>query len=230
MWNQQIFYRFSLLCMTQNSIRLITEPQCRSVTVEVTAISLSKQSNWLQPLNSLTHLRTKKYPGPFTFGMADRRKRSHIISYSPYELQRSAQKRVRKDDSNTTTTITTITTTEVTLPLNDLPIPISHPRPFRQLFVCGTGDFGQLGLGVTTENTHIDKPELHYFLDLVISINSKNGSKDPCEAAIEQVCSGGMHSLVVDELGHVSPNKIFCYFLIHILDFLIYTQDLVMGS
>ena len=86
-------------------------------------------------------------------------------------------------------------------PMNDLPRPASHPRPGRQLFICGAGDYGQLGMGTSAHATQeLRKPRLHVGFELAMKtgmLGNKLG------AGIERAVSGGMHSLVIDEAGRV---------------------------
>jgi regulator of chromosome condensation len=84
--------------------------------------------------------------------------------------------------------------------MNDLPRPASHPRPARQLFVCGSGDNGQLGFGTTATYDH-RKPRLHVGFELQMKTGMLGIGP---HAGIERACAGGMHSLVIDENGGVS--------------------------
>ncbi|KAG8934737.1 hypothetical protein FRC02_009318 [Tulasnella sp. 418] len=83
-------------------------------------------------------------------------------------------------------------------PLNPLPGQKSHPRPPRQLFVFGNGDMGQFGLGTDTLGD-ITRPRLHKWFDEAV----RNGTLGGEGAGLEAVAVGGMHSLVIDELGRV---------------------------
>ena len=84
-------------------------------------------------------------------------------------------------------------------PLNPLVTPASHPRPGRQLFVFGNGDMGQFGLGLDTLGD-ITRPRLHAWFEAAIK-EGKLG--EAVGAGIERVAVGGMHSLIIDELGRV---------------------------
>ncbi|KAG8898922.1 hypothetical protein FRB99_007062 [Tulasnella sp. 403] len=84
-------------------------------------------------------------------------------------------------------------------PLNPLPGIPAPLRPARQLFVFGTGDMGQFGLG-TDVLGEIKRPRLHAWFDEAVK-DGKLGSE--AGAGIEHVAVGGMHNLVVDEAGRV---------------------------
>ncbi len=89
---------------------------------------------------------------------------------------------------------------KVQLPsLNPLPGIPEHTYPAKQLFVFGTGDMGQFGLG-TDMLGEIKRPRLHaWFEEQVVAgtLGERPG------AGLEAVAVGGMHNLVVDELGRV---------------------------
>ncbi|KAF8520331.1 hypothetical protein BU17DRAFT_65360 [Hysterangium stoloniferum] len=82
--------------------------------------------------------------------------------------------------------------------INDVPLPASHPRPPRLCFVFGTGDFGQFGLGTETLG-EISRPRLHAWFETA----AKGDTLGSDGAGVEKICAGGMHSLVIDEVGKV---------------------------
>jgi len=81
------------------------------------------------------------------------------------------------------------------------------------VFVCGTGDFGQLGLGVDNLS-EVPRPRLHKWFEensRLPQTNGQNGeaaavSQTPVlgEYGIEDFTCGGMHSLAIDSEGKVS--------------------------
>ncbi|KAG9035920.1 hypothetical protein FRB95_010323 [Tulasnella sp. JGI-2019a] len=83
-------------------------------------------------------------------------------------------------------------------PVNPLPGIPTHLRPPRNIFVQGTGDFGQLGLGVDTLGP-IKRPRLHAWFKEAIEEGKLGGEG----AGVESVAVGGMHNLVIDEIGRV---------------------------
>ena len=86
-------------------------------------------------------------------------------------------------------------------PMNDIPLPASHPRPGRQLFICGAGDNGQLGMGTSAHATQEHrKPRLHVGFELAMNTGLLGEEQG---AGIEGAVAGGMHSLVIDESGRV---------------------------
>ncbi|KAG8861728.1 hypothetical protein FRB96_002686 [Tulasnella sp. 330] len=82
--------------------------------------------------------------------------------------------------------------------LNLLPGVPTHLRPPMNIFVQGTGDFGQLGLGVDTLGP-IKRPRLHVWFKEAIEKGELGGES----AGVEKVAVGGMHNLVIDEAGRV---------------------------
>ncbi|KAI5123878.1 hypothetical protein M0805_005695 [Coniferiporia weirii] len=118
--------------------------------------------------------------------MAKRRERSQSPSDDP-----RVQKRVRIYDSSSSGV--------ERRPMNNLTIHASHPRPSRQLFICGDGSFGQLGMG-TDVMGELSRPRLHAWFETAVQSNVLGVEQG---AGIEQACAGGMHSLVIDEAGMV---------------------------
>ncbi|KAG8949789.1 hypothetical protein FRC04_008329 [Tulasnella sp. 424] len=84
-------------------------------------------------------------------------------------------------------------------PLNALPGIPPVVRPARQLFVFGTGNFGQFGLG-TDEIGEIKRPKAHSWFNEQME-EGKLGSEPG--AGLEMVVAGGMHNLAIDEAGRV---------------------------
>ncbi|PWN38779.1 RCC1/BLIP-II [Ceraceosorus guamensis] len=84
--------------------------------------------------------------------------------------------------------------------MNALPQPIvqtgiSSSSPV-QVFVFGTGDMGQNGLGEDALG-EIVRPRLH------VGFNEMNAQKEIGSLGIEQIAAGGMHTLAVDNLGRI---------------------------
>ncbi|KAG8989140.1 hypothetical protein FRB90_002384 [Tulasnella sp. 427] len=84
-------------------------------------------------------------------------------------------------------------------PLNALPGIPPTVRPAHQLFVFGTGNFGQFGLG-TDEIGEIKRPKVHAWFNEQME-EGKLGSEPG--AGLEMVVAGGMHNLAIDEAGRV---------------------------
>lgn len=88
-----------------------------------------------------------------------------------------------------------------TVQINEIPQPEEHVRPARQVFMFGTGDMGQFGLG-TDLLGEIARPRLHVWFEESV----KSGALgDGPGAGVEKIAAGGMHTLSLDELGRVSP-------------------------
>ena len=84
-------------------------------------------------------------------------------------------------------------------PLNIIPGPRPHSRPTHQLLIFGNGEMGQLGLGTEVQQT-FSIPKLHAWFESAIAggiLGDEEG------AGLERICAGGMHTLVIDELGRV---------------------------
>lgn len=84
-------------------------------------------------------------------------------------------------------------------PLPIVNTPPERIRPARQLFVFGTGEFGQFGLG-TDALASIKRPRLHAWCDEAVQDGILG---DEAGAGIESLAVGGMHNLMVDEVGRV---------------------------
>lgn len=83
--------------------------------------------------------------------------------------------------------------------LNPLPTPQAHPRPAPLLFVWGTGNAGQFGMGEDNLG-ELTKPQRNKLVEEMIQ-EGKFGEKG---AGFQAVAAGGMSSLLVDEQGTVS--------------------------
>jgi regulator of chromosome condensation len=83
-------------------------------------------------------------------------------------------------------------------PMNALPIVPEHPRPAPQLFGCGVGNFGQLGMGPDQLGEH-SKPKRNMLVESQIEEGAYGGEG----AGLETIAAGGMHTLFVDEKGTV---------------------------
>lgn len=78
--------------------------------------------------------------------------------------------------------------------MNPIPQPPGSSVSPRQLFIFGTGDMGQFGLGPDQDSAEIPRPKLHaWFAE---HIEEEGGG-------IESVACGGMHTLAIDERGRV---------------------------
>ncbi|KAF8318024.1 RCC1/BLIP-II [Clavulina sp. PMI_390] len=82
---------------------------------------------------------------------------------------------------------------------DDVVLPVSHPRPCRQLFVWGNGDMGQFGLGLDTLGD-IPKPQVHSIMQ---HLATSGGLGLEPGAGLEAIACGGMHSLAIDESGRI---------------------------
>ena len=137
--------------------------------------------------------------------MSKRQKRSHSPSPDLLAIQAS-HKRTRSDAGITTqreVSQQNAVGVSIPRPMNDLPQPEPHPRPAKQLFICGSGDFGQLGMGTTEEATRDHyRPTQHVWFEFAMRGESHMLGAEK-GAGIECAAAGGMHSLVIDELGRV---------------------------
>ncbi|GAB1527603.1 hypothetical protein RhiTH_010779 [Rhizoctonia solani] len=84
-------------------------------------------------------------------------------------------------------------------PFNPLPVAQPPTRPAMQLFVFGNGDMGQFGLG-TSVLGDISRPRQHVWFKEAIDAGILGTAPG---AGIDALCAGGMHTLVVDEVGRV---------------------------
>ena len=82
---------------------------------------------------------------------------------------------------------------------NPLPTPPAHDRPAPLLFVWGTGNFGQFGMGADFLGEY-DKPTRNKWVEK----NIEAGVFGDTGASLEAVAAGGLHSLFLDEKGVVS--------------------------
>lgn len=83
-------------------------------------------------------------------------------------------------------------------PMNALPTPPEHSRPALQLFGCGVGNFGQLGMGADFLAEY-PKPKRN----MLVEKKMQEGAYGEEGAGLESVAAGGMHTLFVDEKGTV---------------------------
>lgn len=84
---------------------------------------------------------------------------------------------------------------------NSLPTASEHVRPGLQLFVWGSGGCGQLGLGPDVKDD-LEKPRRHMWAQEQM----EGGAFGDAEGAgLEDIAAGGMHTLLLDEKGTVSP-------------------------
>ncbi|CAE6439291.1 unnamed protein product [Rhizoctonia solani] len=84
-------------------------------------------------------------------------------------------------------------------PFNSLPTARAPTRPAMQVFVFGNGDMGQFGLG-TGVLGDISRPRQHVWFKEAIESGILGTGPG---AGIDALCAGGMHTLVVDEVGKV---------------------------
>ncbi|KAH9843822.1 regulator of chromosome condensation 1/beta-lactamase-inhibitor protein II [Rhodofomes roseus] len=81
---------------------------------------------------------------------------------------------------------------------NPLPTPPEHLRPAPLLFVWGTGNFGQFGMGADFLGEY-DKPTRNKWIEKKMEEGNLGGPG----AGLEAVAAGGLHSLFLDEKGTV---------------------------
>ncbi|EMD40931.1 hypothetical protein CERSUDRAFT_111512 [Gelatoporia subvermispora B] len=81
---------------------------------------------------------------------------------------------------------------------NPLPTHPEHVRPAPRLFVWGTGNFGQFGMG-PDYLAEFEKPRRNMWVEEQI----KEGVFGKPDAGLESVAAGGMHTLFIDEKGTV---------------------------
>ncbi|KDN34447.1 hypothetical protein RSAG8_12479, partial [Rhizoctonia solani AG-8 WAC10335] len=85
------------------------------------------------------------------------------------------------------------------LPFNPLPTAPAPTRPAMRLFVFGNGDMGQFGLG-TGVLGDISRPRQHTWFKEAIETGILGTGPG---AGVDALCAGGMHTLIVDEVGKV---------------------------
>ncbi|KAL5528177.1 hypothetical protein ACEPAF_7313 [Sanghuangporus sanghuang] len=139
--------------------------------------------------------------------MSKRQKRSHSPSPDLVAIQQGpAHKRTRSRHGGIAgehEALQSASGSSELRPMNTLPRPASHLRPAKQLFICGSGAFGQLGMGSTEEaTTELHRPRLHVWFEIAVQGESHMLGAER-GAGIECAVAGGMHSLVIDELGRV---------------------------
>lgn len=103
---------------------------------------------------------------------------------------------------------------------NPLPTPPSHPRPPNQLFVWGTGNFGQFGMGPDFLD-EFSFPKRNPWVDEKI----KEGVFGSKGAGLEAIAAGGLHTLFIDEKGTVCHSSFVLQLHAHL-----FSQGLVMWS
>ncbi|PCH41194.1 RCC1/BLIP-II [Wolfiporia cocos MD-104 SS10] len=81
---------------------------------------------------------------------------------------------------------------------NPLPAPPEHARPALQMFVWGTGNFGQFGMGADFLGEY-GKPKKNVWIEKKI----QEGVFGEENAGLEAVAAGGLHSLFIDEKGAI---------------------------
>ncbi|WVO15614.1 hypothetical protein L204_103274 [Cryptococcus depauperatus] len=86
--------------------------------------------------------------------------------------------------------------------VNAIPGIPSIKIPHNALFVWGTGDQGQFGLG-PDELDEIGRPKLHAWFEEQIKEGKLSRDGQPGTGGLEQVYCGGMHTLAIDEGGRV---------------------------
>lgn len=82
---------------------------------------------------------------------------------------------------------------------NPLPVPPDHVRPAPQLFVWGTGNFGQFGMGEDSLG-EFEKPTRNK----LVEEKMHDGEFGEEGAGLEAIAAGGLFTLFVDEKGTVS--------------------------
>jgi regulator of chromosome condensation len=88
---------------------------------------------------------------------------------------------------------------QFSLPLPTVP---DKTRPCLQLFVWGTGNFGQFGMGADFLG-ELSKPKKHTWVDAKIQEHAFGENF----GGIEKVAAGGLHTIFIDEKGVVSGSR-----------------------
>lgn len=83
--------------------------------------------------------------------------------------------------------------------INEVPRPPARVRPSRTLWLFGNGDMGQFGLG-TGGLGEVSRPEIHGWFEQARQTQALGLNEG---AGIERLAVGGMHNLVIDEVGKV---------------------------
>ena len=85
---------------------------------------------------------------------------------------------------------------------HSIPQPPLPFQPHQALFIFGTGDMGQIGLG-PDQLDEIPRPKLHTWFEAQIEGGKLSGDRRSGSGGFETVACGGMHTLAVDEGGRV---------------------------
>ncbi|WWD02144.1 hypothetical protein V865_000182 [Kwoniella europaea PYCC6329] len=85
---------------------------------------------------------------------------------------------------------------------NELPTIPPIASPHNALFIWGTGDMGQFGLG-PDELDEIARPKLHSWFEEEIEDGKLSRDGKEGNGGLEAVACGGMHTLAIDEAGRV---------------------------
>ncbi|WWC93347.1 hypothetical protein V866_000181 [Kwoniella sp. B9012] len=85
---------------------------------------------------------------------------------------------------------------------NELPTIPPIASPHNALFIWGTGDMGQFGLG-PDELDEIARPKLHSWFEEEIEDGKLSRDGKEGSGGLEAVACGGMHTLAIDEAGRV---------------------------
>ncbi|WVQ83752.1 hypothetical protein IAT38_005896 [Cryptococcus sp. DSM 104549] len=89
----------------------------------------------------------------------------------------------------------------VAVDVNSVPAIPAVAQPHNALFIWGTGDSGQFGLG-PDELDEIARPKLHSWFEEQVEEGTLSRDGKP-GGGLETVSSGGMHTLAIDEGGRV---------------------------
>jgi regulator of chromosome condensation len=128
-------------------------------------------------------------------------------AYSPSHSAPFSSKRQRSDENQPqsipkkpriTKEIKPVVTQKLRPPFNPIHNIPDHLRPAPRMFVWGTGNFGQFGMG-TDFLGEFDIPTRNKLIEEKISKGAFGGEG----AGIESVASGGLHTLFTDEEGKV---------------------------